>query len=450
MIFSSFGILILIIRLHRPLRLALIDVWRWNRVKFAQFRQLIEEKRTRSAKSAHIAADSALLAMTPPLRHSVSNVPDLAGGAELSMKVFPAGSSAVPPAVSSSISLSVIVPARNEAEHLPGLLNSLLRSMIDIKKNFTSDESDFLYEVIVVDDESSDATAEIARFFTSSHPELKVRLVSGVTRPPSWTGKNWACHQGYLAAKGDLLLFTDADTEHSSVGLWHAMSRLQNERVDLLCALPYHLTDRWWEKLLGPFQILILVATAAYSAPTLTRMFAIGQFLLFTRRAYEAQGCHEAISQSLAEDLELAQRCMLQGGTYLIETTRPTYQVRMYSQFQKFVQGWRRNFRLGLKHASILGSIEVFFVIATLTANLRFFAAPSFEIFLMLLGLLVLLLIQPRLGRFSWLGVVLLPFSVAVFVLVTCLALADLLLGRRFAWRGRLYDNSSAALESGS
>lgn len=326
--------------------------------------------------------------------------------------------------------VSIIVPARNEEANLPNLLESLVRMN---RSNF---------EVVLVDDESEDRTREIAERFAHEHPWLPLKIVSGRPRPPRWSGKNWACHQGYLQSSGRYLLFTDADTQHLPGSLETVVAKMHRHGLDLLSAVPRHRCETWWEKLTGPFQIFLLLSTAAFSKPRPGRLFAIGQYLLFRRESYERQGGHEAIRGSLCDDLELARRCLESGGNYRVEGQTPLFRVRMYSSFKEFLNGWRRNFRLGFRHASLLGTMEIYFVIAALTANMKFLFASGVEISLMLAGALLLAKVQTRLGNFSVAGVLFLPANILLFVVVTFMALFDLLGQRDYSWRGRNYQGA--------
>jgi cellulose synthase/poly-beta-1,6-N-acetylglucosamine synthase-like glycosyltransferase len=321
--------------------------------------------------------------------------------------------------------VSVIVPARNEEANLERLLSSLVKI------------ENIQIEIIVVDDESSDRTAEIAKAFAQAHTYVK--LVAGMPRPEFWTGKNWACHQGFLKAQGQFLLFTDADTEHLPDSLELALSSLRNRRLDLLSAVPYHRCEKFWEKVLGPFQLMTLISTAAFSTPQPKRLFAIGQYLLFTREGYLRQGGHERISRMLCDDLELAIECMAFDGRYAVIEPK-VFEVRMFSRFSDFLRGWRRIFRLGFKRSNFIAGVEIYLVIALLTSSMRFFSASLPAVLLMLAGAAYLGWLQKRFGSFSILGAVLFPWSLAVFITITLLAIYDSIQGRAYHWRDRSYE----------
>lgn len=327
--------------------------------------------------------------------------------------------------------VSVVIPARNEQANLPRLLASLMRS------------SWKRLEIIVVDDESTDRTRGLAleagETIRRERPDWRFELVDGRPRPASWTGKNWACHQGWLEAKGQWILFTDADTAHDRESLARAIPRMKSQKLDLLSAVPYHRCETVWEKLMGPFHVLILASTAAFGKPRIGRIFAIGQFMLFQRAAYERQGGHKRIRETLADDLELAHECLKAGGKYAVESGARFFDVRMYDSFGAFFRGWRRIIRLGIRHASVVSVVESYFMIAVLTAGLQFAWAPPARVLAMLLAVVGLGVVQKRFGSFSIWGLLTLPFSVGVFVFVSLFAAVDLLTKRSYSWRGRSY-----------
>ena len=329
--------------------------------------------------------------------------------------------------------VSLIVPARNEESNLPRLLESLRPVQRWIEMSNCS------MEVIVVDDQSTDRSREIVLDYQQSYPLLNLRLVDGLVKPADWSGKNWACHQGYLASSGKWIAFTDADTEHLSVGWEIAIRRMRSEKIDLMSATPFHRCEKFWEKLLGPFQLMILLSTAAFSRPMPRRLFAIGQFLLFNRTSYELQNGHDAIRATLADDLELARLCLARGGKYAVEGATTVFRVQMYSNFNSFLKGWRRIFRLGFKHASVFAAIEMYFVIAAITANMRVWYAPIFCQLCALTSLYLFWRVQRRFGEFSFLGILLWPLGLLTFIVVSGLAVYDLLASRKFEWRGREY-----------
>ncbi len=316
--------------------------------------------------------------------------------------------------------VSIIVPARNEEHVLPNLLDSLQ------KMRYPN------YEVIVVDDQSTDKTATVAEKFS------RVRVISGQVRPDGVMGKQWAAHQGAVAAKGEILLFTDADTVHAVDGLAQAVRFLQTEAADMISALPCHHGEALWERLLGPFHLILLALTAPYAPPKRKKLYAIGQYLMFRREFYHRIGGHLAVGSALVEDLPLANLCIAKGGIYSVYVFGHLFGVRMYATLGDFVEGWRRNFRAGFSLARRAAGFDAFLFIAAFTGAAQIFSNPL--AWLSVAGTVAFAIWrQNDLGRFSKWGPLLFPFSLIVFCYVSGLAAMDKVGKRPFRWKNRAY-----------
>lgn len=313
--------------------------------------------------------------------------------------------------------VSIIVPARNEEKTLPLLLDSLTRL----------DYPDF--EVIVLNDNSTDDTSTIAEQFP-------VTLIQGLPKPEDWFGKPWACHQASQIAKGEYLLFTDADTIHEEAGLKLAIEHMISTKAQGMSALPYHLNPASWEKLLGPFQSFLIALTHPYGRAKDKRLFAIGQYLLFEAQFYRAMGGHETIKVEAIDDLALGRLTLAKKGKWSVWRDRPLFKVRMYATVNDFIKGWRRNFRGGFRHNSKLSAVEVTAYMMALTA-VRDPSIVTLGITLLSLGLFAFT--QRRIGNFSILGVLLFPLSLIAFTLITLLAVFDLIFRKPLVWKNRSY-----------
>lgn len=312
--------------------------------------------------------------------------------------------------------VSIIVPARNEEENLGDLLPSLARL----------DYPD--YEILVVDDSSSDRTVEIAL-------KLGATVIAAGPKPPGWVGKNWACARGASNASGDLLLFTDADTVHADDGLKRAVAKLRSSKAGLLSAPPYHSTVEWWEKGLGLFQLLPLILTAYRQPPKSDRKYSIGQYLLFTREAYAKIGGHEALAGSLTEDIDLGRAVLERGSHLVVHPEADLYSVRMFDGFDAFARGWTRLLRLGMGKSDVQSVVELLLVF-------QLFIGPNSALgaALLLAGVTFLLYRQRHFGDFASWGALLFPFSIMLFTGLSMMAIAARLRGKPIEWRARLYD----------
>jgi len=330
--------------------------------------------------------------------------------------------------------VSIVIPARNEAANLPALLSSLARL------------APAPAEIIVVDDHSTDGTAAVAL-------QAGARVLRPGPRPRGGLGKPWACAAGAAQARGDWILFTDADTVHGPAALATAVGRAAETGAGLVSVLPSHVAVSRWERFQGIFHLLLAIATrttADLSARTGgERRFCIGQFLLFSRRAYDAVGGHAAVRDRVAEDLAFAALVTRAGLGYQLVGAAGLLRVRMYpGGVRDFVAGWRRNFREGMRSAGILGVAELSAVLGWLlgvplaaaaalaTGHVdqalawgAVYAATSLEVHRR----------QPLVMASAPSGAVAFGYPVfaLLFVLISILALADRLLGRPVAWKGR-------------
>jgi chlorobactene glucosyltransferase len=233
--------------------------------------------------------------------------------------------------------VSIVIPARNEAATIETVIRSILAS------------SYLPFELIVVDDRSTDATADIVTRLASA--DSRIRLLSGEDLPEGWFGKPWACHQGYLAASARLLLFTDADTRHEPELLGRAVGALYQEEADLVTVSPRQRCDTFWERLIMP-QIWLLLGLR-YHPKRVNRatrerdVIANGQFILVTREAYKAAGGHQAVRHEVAEDLALAQACLRAGRKIHFAFAERLMETRMYHSLPHMVEGWSKNVYLG-------------------------------------------------------------------------------------------------------
>jgi len=231
--------------------------------------------------------------------------------------------------------VSVIVPARNEAATIRTVLSSLLATQYHP------------VEIVVVDDRSTDDTAALV----SAVSDARLRLLKGEELPQGWYGKPWACYQGYRAAQGSLLLFTDADTHHHPELLGRAMGALSRERAGLVTVSPLQRCVTFWERVVMP-QIWFLLALR-YHPPAVNRarqerdVIANGQFILTTREAYEAAGTHKGVSHEVAEDLALAQAYLRRGLKLHFAFAERLMETRMYQNLPQLVEGWSKNIYLG-------------------------------------------------------------------------------------------------------
>lgn len=331
----------------------------------------------------------------------------------------------------SRAAISVIVPARNEGTTLPTLLAGLLAQDAPAT------------EIIVVDDHSDDTTASIAA-------AAGTRVVRSAALPPGWTGKTWACWQGAAAARGELLVFLDADTEPGP----QLLDRLAAERArggGLVSVEPYHRMERATERLSAFFNVVSWMGIGAASARRRRRVTgAFGPCLVISRRDYLGVDGHRAVRGSVLEDVALARHCHDTGLPVRCFGGRGSVQFRMYPDgIRHLIEGWSKNIAAGAGSTPIVRTLLVFaWITATITvgaaavsgslALITGATGPSFVVW----GFYALWVVQlgvmlRALGNFGIGSIVGFPVSVAVFVLIFLRSMFLTAVRRKVVWKGR-------------
>jgi chlorobactene glucosyltransferase len=331
--------------------------------------------------------------------------------------------------------VSVLVPARNEEKNIVRCIGSLLA------QDYPA------FEVIALDDQSTDGTQAILE--KMAHAETRLRVSPGQPLPPGWLGKNWACAQLAAQAVGELLLFTDADTYHEPQALRACVTALEGEHADLLTGFPRQIVRTWGERFIVPFFgwafYCFVPLWLAYRLKASALSIAVGQLLLLRRTAYDAIGGHAAVRASIAEDLDLARRIKAHGYRWRVLDATRLISCRMYSSSREAFGGLSKNlfaafgFRL-LPYLFAWLWLAVMFLEPPLLLGLHALGlAPYAQAWLILLcmGLSLALWLVPyeRLGLSWYLGA-LYPLTLLVIELVAARSLWLSVTGR-LVWKGR-------------
>jgi cellulose synthase/poly-beta-1,6-N-acetylglucosamine synthase-like glycosyltransferase len=244
-----------------------------------------------------------------------------------------------------STSLTVVVPAYNEAANIAACLTSVL----------SSEDPCGDWRVLLVDDRSTDATLAIARQAAGAcgASEPRFALLDAGPRPAGerWVGKNWACSRSMEQVQSEWVLFVDADVRLQPATLRRALAQASAEGADLFSLAPRLSCGCLAEWLVQPIMASLLglgFPIEAANDPASAVAFAAGPFMLFRRSAYAAIGGHRALAAEVVEDLALARR-IKQGGfrlRYLLGLD--ALELRMYSDFASLWEGWTKNWLLGL------------------------------------------------------------------------------------------------------
>ncbi|NLV39717.1 MAG: glycosyltransferase [Candidatus Hydrogenedentes bacterium] len=327
----------------------------------------------------------------------------------------------VSPSAGGFPAVSVIIPARNEEDNLPRLLDSL------------AGQGDSGVEVIVVDDASTDGTAAAAR-------ARGARVVTGKPLPPGWLGKPWACYQGALAARGEWLLFLDADTFFEEGGLRRLLETYQRTG-GVLSVCPHHAVVRPHEQLSAFFNLMMAAGTGAFTGPRARPTGLFGQCMLLDRAAYFGAGGHVTVKGRVLENFHLADAFRARGVPLACRLGRGCLSMRMYpGGLSDLVRGWGKGFASGAaKTPAPLMALIVAWMIGAVSAFLAPAALPWGGPVLIIpyaLYVLQLLVLLRRIGAFSPWAALLYPVPL-VFYLAVFTRSVRAAKGGGVVWKGR-------------
>lgn len=231
----------------------------------------------------------------------------------------------------SSGSVSAIIPARNEEEVIASCVESLALQ-------------EEIAEILVIDDQSSDRTADIVRSLAAKY--FKVRLLEAGELPAGWVGKNHAVWTGAKEARGEWLLFTDADAVHAANSADKALAIAAENAAALVSFSPEQVMETWSEKAVIPYVFTRLNKRFRFenvNDPRNREAAANGQFILIRRDSYDAVGGHASIAGEVLEDVALAARLKAAGYRLWFGSGKGIVSVRMYRSFAAMWEGWKKN-----------------------------------------------------------------------------------------------------------
>ena len=256
-------------------------------------------------------------------------------------------------------SVSIILAARNEEESLPATLDSLL------KLEYPD------YEIILVDDASTDRTGAIADEYARRTAAGRLRVIHNQERPAGWTGKVHALHLAARVARGEWLLATDGDVVHHPQALARGMSLALRRGLDFLTLVPQIEVGSFWEKVVLPlFAFVIASSYPLFLAnnPRCRRALGVGAFILMRRRELEALGGYAHIKSTVIDDLRLAELFKFNGRRTYLALTWGLLRTRMYKTGREVWEGLRRTSfeAMGFSIAKVLGIVVVITILDVL------------------------------------------------------------------------------------
>ncbi len=333
--------------------------------------------------------------------------------------------------------VSVLIPARNEASNIANCVKSLQ------KQTYSN------LEILVLDDESQDETALIVSNLASK--DNRVKLYKGKALPDGWVGKSWACYQLSEFAKGEWLLFTDADTSFESNAVSASLAYAISKKADLLSILPTQLAVSK--------SIEIMIPLVYFTFYTLFPAFfidktknesvsaAIGQFLLFNRQAYIAIDGHKSVSNSLVEDLDLAKKIKSANKILASGDGSLLLSCSMYQSFSQLWNGFTKNFFASFSFSIVkLLSFSIFcFMLYIWPFFLLIFAFITINhtmLFLASIQITVIYLIRFTLSKrhyYQLFSILLHPIATILMIAISFNSIYRILSGQGVEWKGRGY-----------
>jgi chlorobactene glucosyltransferase len=349
------------------------------------------------------------------------------------------------PAASSQLSdtpfISVIVPARNEVRNIGRCAAALLA------QDYPH------YELIIIDDRSSDATPQIL----AGLQDARLIVLHGSELPEGWAGKPHALVQAADAAHGEWLCFVDADTFASPQLLASTLAAAQDSRADLFTILTGQELGSFWEKVIQP--VIFTALSVGFPArrvndPDRPDAIANGQFILVKRSVYDVVGGHRAVYNRIAEDQALAMLVKGRGCRLVIADGRELASTRMYTSFSEIWEGWTKNIFIGMRDrlglllfGGVVGLLGALLLPAWLLGAFAWLAASgSGQAALAASEAAVLwaylLWVRAQTARAfsisSWYALTL-PLGALVFTAMLFTSAARVLSGQGVRWKGRVY-----------
>ncbi len=323
--------------------------------------------------------------------------------------------------------VSIVIPVRNEAANIPLLLEDLKKQDYPIR------------EIICVDDQSTDNTAEIVT-------SLGVKLVSVTKKPEHWIGKSWACQQGASNSQGELILFLDADVRMNPRAVANLVARYDQNNC-VISAQPFHSMGEFYEQFSLFFNLVQIAAngTCLYKAGQHAGLY--GPVILIDRKTYLAINGHEAAKSSIVDDVSLGQELAKKGYRYSLFIGESLISFRMYkSGHLSLIRGWTKNFSTGASKTPLLPLVLVLlWVTSVATAALKLVTSLgagdllSVYVYLgfYLLWVFELIRISRRIGNFKKTALILYPGYLAFFIAIFALSMFKKIFGMNVVWKDR-------------
>lgn len=333
--------------------------------------------------------------------------------------------------------ISVCVPARNEERGIRACLQSLLN------QNYPN------FEVIAVNDHSSDRTGEIMCDLEKENSRLKV--LQGKDLPEGWLGKPFALYQAFKIAEGEYLLFTDADPVFECHALNTGVGVMRDRELDMLTLMPKAEFGSFWERAVQPVIFGFIASLTRFknvNDQDHESAMGFGAFLMFRRSSYEKIGGHEAGKADVLEDVLIAKRAKKAGLKMLVADAKQLFSIRMYFGLKEIWTGWRKNMFLAMKRSVLLATWHVSMVLGFLLTP---YIILALNIFLqtgwLWIGMALAAVVMVTTAAYKTcdeLGLhrntaALFPLGAIVMTAIMLNSMLYTLVRKKTEWRGRIY-----------
>lgn len=343
------------------------------------------------------------------------------------------------------LELSVILPVRNEERSLPACVESLLG------QSYEGFALGLQWELILVNDDSTDRTREIAAEVTVRYPGVILLDAPALDLSGSggFTGKNNACWAGAHIARGRNMLFTDADTVHEPGNLSRSLREKEKYKAALLSYSPRQIVTGFWQHAVMPVifsELASVYPPKQVSDPVLRLAAANGQFLLVERDAYFSVGGHRAVGNSVLEDVALARNIKRGPRVIRFRYAPDALSTRMYRTTSEMIEGWTKNLALLLPKPISLAlwrtlDLLLFFGLPALALGL-YWLLPWQRWVILLLWVRTLWRFYSRVARSSFPGwdLAVSIFGVPLFVYLLIKSVIQHRIKKTVTWKGRSYN----------
>jgi len=348
--------------------------------------------------------------------------------------------------------ISVCIPARNEERNIRRCVEAAL------KQDYPN------FEVIVLDDRSTDSTHEILvsirdTFSITTRPAI-LKIINGSDLPEGWAGKPHALHQASASARGEWLCFIDADTFLSSETLSSCYIKAIETQADLFTVMTFQILGSFWEKAVLPLVMTALsvgFSPRRVNDPNTKDAIANGQFIMIKRSVYDAIGGHESVKDQIVEDKAISEQVKWNGYRLIVADGMKVAKTHMYTSLPEMWEGWTKNIYLGLRDQPGLFWLGVFGAFLAVITSLFLPIWPLLGIFwfsnggswmaiavviesLLLWGYLIFIRARVAMNMeiFPWYALTT-PLGAAVFGAMMFTSAWKVLSGQGVSWRGRKY-----------